>query len=85
MSKRDKLIARMRNNPRDWRIEDLNALAAHLGLLMEQNGTSHRVFRSANGRMLSVPAKRPIQPVYITRFLEYFVEEMLDEEPKDSE
>jgi hypothetical protein len=29
MASRDKLLARMRTNPRDWRIEDLEALALH--------------------------------------------------------
>jgi hypothetical protein len=42
----------MRNNPRDWRIEDLKVLANHFGI-------AH----------LSVPAARPIKPVYIRRFL----------------
>ena len=32
MSKVEKLLARMRNNPRDWQIEDIKAIAARFGL-----------------------------------------------------
>jgi hypothetical protein len=60
----------MRNNPRDWRIEDLKVLANHFGIAYRQHGTSHVTFRrSEAGILLSVPAARPIKPVYIRRFL----------------
>ena len=60
----------MRNSPRDWRIEDLKTVADRLGMRYEQNGTSHVVFRTQAGSKLSVPADRPIKPVYIRKFLE---------------
>jgi hypothetical protein len=44
----------MRANPLDWRIEDLKVLAAHY---------------SIEAKMLTVPAARPIKPVYIKRFV----------------
>jgi hypothetical protein len=34
----------MRNNPRDWRIEDLKVLAVHFGMVHRQRGTSHVIF-----------------------------------------
>jgi hypothetical protein len=37
MTKADKIIARMRNNPRDWRIEDLEALAHRHGIDYRRN------------------------------------------------
>jgi len=58
----------MRHNPRDWRIEDLKVLADSYGINYRQPGTSHVTFRHAVG-FLSVPAARPIKPVYIRRFL----------------
>ncbi len=60
----------MRNNPRDWRIEDLKVLADRFGIAYRQHGTSHVTFRHSDpGIHLSVPAARPIKPVYIRRFL----------------
>lgn len=70
MASRDKLLARMRANPRDWRIEDLEALARHFGISVRKPGGSHVIFlHSAIPEMLSVPARRPIKPVYVRRFV----------------
>jgi predicted RNA binding protein YcfA (HicA-like mRNA interferase family) len=70
MSKVKKQIARMRVNPRDWRIEDIKAIADRVGLDHRQPGTSHVTFRSDSGLKLTVPAHKPIKPIYIKKFLE---------------
>ncbi|BDC48915.1 HicA-related toxin-antitoxin protein [Bryobacterales bacterium F-183] len=70
MSNARKLIAKMRRNPRDWRIEDLKVVADSLGINHDQHGTSHVVFRHANAGRLSVPAHRPIKPVYVRLFVD---------------
>ena len=70
MSKFDKLIIRMRANPRDWRIDDLKAVAERLGIVYRQPGTSHVTFRLPNGTKLTVPAHKPIKPIYIKQFLD---------------
>ena len=59
----------MRNNPRDWRIEDLKAIAERLGIGYWQKGTGHVMFRASNGKRASVPAHKPIKPTYIRDFL----------------
>jgi len=41
MSKADKLLAKMRANPRDWRIEDLEAVAKRHGIDVRKTGGSH--------------------------------------------
>jgi len=66
-----KLIAKMRRNPRDWRIEDLKVIARSKGIDHDQHGTSHVVFRHAVAGRLSVPAHRPIKPVYIRLFADF--------------
>lgn len=71
MSKTDKTLARMRANPRDWRIEQLQALARARSIQWRQQGTSHVVFVRSDGRTLPVPARRPIKPVYIRLFLQF--------------
>jgi hypothetical protein len=65
-----KLIAKMRRTPRDWRIEDFKVVADSLGIDHDQHGTSHVVFRHANAGRLSVPAHRPIKPVYVRLFVD---------------
>jgi predicted RNA binding protein YcfA (HicA-like mRNA interferase family) len=67
--KSDKILARMRNNPRDWTMGDLKALAARHGVDWRQPGTSHVTFSSAKGGNVTVPAHKPIKSVYVQRFV----------------
>ncbi len=69
VTKLEKLLARMRNNPRDWSMEDLKALAARHRIDWRQPGTSHVTFSSPGRPPLTVPAHKPIKPVYVTQFL----------------
>tara|TARA_Y100000766_G_C18543872_1_gene429573 strand:+ start:373 stop:615 length:243 start_codon:yes stop_codon:yes gene_type:complete len=70
MSKIDKILEKMRTNPKDWRIEDLKTIAKRYGLEFRQPGTSHVTFRCPNQQKLTVPAHRPIKPIYVKKFLE---------------
>ena len=65
-----KTLARMLENPRDWRIDDLKAIADRLGIAYRQQGTSHVTFRHPDSAKVTVPAHRPIKPVYIRLFLQ---------------
>jgi predicted RNA binding protein YcfA (HicA-like mRNA interferase family) len=58
VSKGDKILQQMQNNPLDWR----------------QRGTSHVVFVRSDGRTLPVPAHRPIKPIYIKKFVDFVME-----------
>ena len=60
----------MRQNPHDWRIEDIQGLADSLGIEWLHDGGSHVIFRSPHGEHLSIPARRPIKPIYIAKFLD---------------
>jgi hypothetical protein len=70
MTKVEKILARMRNNPRDWNIEDLKALALRHGVDWRQPGTSHVTFTAHGIVPLTVPAHKPLKPIYVTRFVE---------------
>ena len=59
----------MKANPLDWRIESLKGVADAAGVVYRQPGGSHVIFRHSNGAMLSVPARRPIKPVYVKKFV----------------
>ncbi|MBF0172236.1 MAG: hypothetical protein HQL83_02195 [Magnetococcales bacterium] len=71
MTRYEKMISRMRNNPfGNWQIDTLKAIAARRGIEAIHEGSSHVVFRTPDGRQISVPAHRPIKAVYIKTFLE---------------
>lgn len=69
MSKIDKLLTKMRNNPRDWKIEDIKAIADRCGIDYRQPGTSHVTFRTKTGEKFTVPVRKPIKPIYIKLFI----------------
>lgn len=70
MSQTEKQLAAMRNNPRDWRIETLVSIAISLGVEIRNHGGSHHVFSYQGIELaVTVPAHRPIKPVYIRQFI----------------
>jgi hypothetical protein len=77
MSKVRKQLEKMRNNPLDWDIKDLKAVAERLGIDYRQPGSSHVTFRTISGKKLTVPAHKPIKAVYIKQFL-VLIEEQED-------
>lgn len=69
MTKREKLLQKMLNNPRDWRIEDVKVLADYYGIDYRQPSGSHVTFRLKSGSKLTIPAHKPIKPIYIEKFI----------------
>ncbi|MCK5720511.1 MAG: type II toxin-antitoxin system HicA family toxin [Thiomargarita sp.] len=60
----------MRNNPKDWRIDSLETIAKKLDIQVRKSGGSHVVFMHENSDIVvTIPAKRPIKPIYINQFL----------------
>lgn len=71
MSKIDKILEKMKNNPHDWRIESIKTVAKAYNIEWRQNGTSHVVFIRNDGKTLPIPAHRPIKPIYIKKFINF--------------
>jgi len=72
MARGDKTLAAMRVNPNGWRIASLEAVAAAAGVNVRKPGGSHVVFEHPGvTEALSVPARRPIKPIYIRRFVRF--------------
>ena len=69
MTKIEKLLTKLRNNPRDWQIETLKDIAKRFNIEWLQPGTNHVTFRHPTGTKLTVPANRPIKPIYIKKFV----------------
>jgi len=62
----------MRKNQTGWRIEDLQTAAKESSVEWRRpgRGGSHVIFSAPGVReIVSVPAKRPIKPVYIKHFM----------------
>ena len=62
----------MRGNQTGWRIDELQSVADENGVAWRRpgHGGSHVIFSAPGVReIVSVPAKRPIKPVYIRQFL----------------
>jgi predicted RNA binding protein YcfA (HicA-like mRNA interferase family) len=57
----------MRSNPRDWRIENVEALCRAAGVLCTapRKGSHFKVKHASMEEILTIPAHRPIKPVYI--------------------
>ena len=70
MTQLEKLINKMRANPKDWQISDLKKLAERYSIVWRQNGTSHVQFVREDGITLTVPAHRPIKPIYVKKILD---------------
>lgn len=69
MTKAAKTLEQMKANPQGWRIASLMSVVDASGLHWRRPGGSHVIFRHANGAMLSVPARRPIKPIYVMKFV----------------
>ncbi len=70
---RDKLLERMKNNPRgDWKMSHVETLAKRYGFWMRQprGGGSHVTLHHDSGVRLSIPARRPIKPAYIRQLVQ---------------
>lgn len=74
MSKANKLIENMRRNPAsDWTINDIKKLCTGLKwqCLPPSGGGSHwKIAVPGSETILTIPAKRPIKPVYIRKLME---------------
>ncbi len=72
MPRADRTLDRMRSNPRDWRIASFEAVPPAHGVNIRKPGGSHVVFEHpAVAEAVSVPARRPIKPVYVRRFVAF--------------
>ena len=70
MTRAAKTLDAMRANPKDWRIEDIETVARAFGCNVRKSSGSHVYFTHPRSAVaLSVPARRPIKPVYVRAFV----------------
>lgn len=73
-----KTIDRMRSNPKaDWHISDVEKACREAGVscMKPANGSHYKIGNPKTGRRLTIPARRPIKPVYITMLVQFLDEE----------
>ena len=73
MSRRAKLVAAMRGNPRaDWTIEDIVAVCSVYDIACKSpaRGSHYTLKHAAIRGHLTIPARRPVKPLYIRLLLE---------------
>jgi hypothetical protein len=73
MARGEKLLKRMRDNPRDWRIEDVIRLCNAFGVdcTAPTKGSHYKVKHLSQAEILTIPAHRPIKAVYIVDLVEF--------------
>lgn len=66
----------MQSNPSNWQIADIEILAAHFNFTLRRpgKGGSHVTFCHGSGKMITIPAHKPIKPIYIKLFLQLIEE-----------
>lgn len=74
MAKGDKLLERMRDNPRDWGISEVERVCHAFGIdcAAPRGGGSHyKVKHLSQVKILTVPAHRPIREWYIDDLVDF--------------
>lgn len=86
MAKWRKLLDGMRGSPAgDWTISNLETLARRVRIESRWNDGSHCTFsHRCTETILTVPARRPIKPVYVRKFVE-LVDLVLNAQPLDDD
>lgn len=86
MSKLDKLLERMRNNPNgDWSIDDLQRVCRSvpgIELNAPTRGSHYTVSHPTLQEILTVPAHKPLKGVYVKRFIS-IIDSIIEEGGED--
>lgn len=63
----------MRANPRDWRIDDVVAICTGFGIACTapRKGSHYKVKHVERTEILTIPAHRPIKPIYIRELVRF--------------
>lgn len=82
MARGEKLLERMRANPRDWHIDDVRTICRAFGLRYRKpgGGSSHAtISHPSRAAILTVVSRKPVKPVYILQLVS-FIDSVLEGE-----
>ncbi len=73
MTKKEKILEDIKNNPNDVSPELLHSLLIYYGFIHRCGKGSHQIYKHPKYTymMLSVPNRRPIKAIYVKRAIEY--------------
>ena len=75
MSKKEKLIEAIKNNPKNVRFEDLKKILESMGYSAVNKGGSHFVFTKENAISLTIPYKKLVKVVYVKQVIKIIEED----------
>ena len=75
MSKKDKLINFIKNNPKNVRFEDLKKILKDIGYVARNRSGSHYIFTREYSKPITIPYKRPVKIIYVKQVLRILEEE----------
>ena len=75
MSKKEKLLEAIKNNPKNVSFENLKKILETIGYEGLNNGGSHYVFRKNNSLSLTIPYKKPVKVIYVKQVIKIIEEE----------
>src|SRR4030042_5324465 len=86
MSKREKALYRLRNNPSKVRYEELEALLIYFGFVKRQGSTSHAVFSIPGSLPITIPKRKSfLKQVYVKNVIKIIDElDLMDEDDQES-
>lgn len=75
MAKAEKLLERMKANPLDWQMSDVETVCSAFGVecTAPRGGSHYKIKHGEAAEILTIPSRKPIKPVYIrdlVRFIE---------------
>lgn len=82
MSRRDKLLSKIKNNPTNVKFEALQSLLFYFGFKERQpkSGSSHYTY-TYNNYIITIPKHKPVNKIYVKKVLEILSElNLIDKE-----
>lgn len=86
MSKRDKRLRKIRNNPKNVSFDELQTILLSFGFELDRVTGSHHVFfieTDDERKILTVPFRRPVKPVYVKKAVQLIDKYILGENEDD--
>lgn len=70
LSKRDKLLSKIKNNPTNVKFETLQTILLHYGFKerIPKGGSSHYTYILGN-LIITIPKQKPVNKIYVKQFL----------------
>ncbi|MDA3823364.1 MAG: type II toxin-antitoxin system HicA family toxin [Bacteroidales bacterium] len=70
MSKQDKAIKRIINNPKNVTFDDLDKIMKGLGYVRRNNGSSHYIYTLPGCYPITIPKHKPVKEIYVKKVIE---------------